>query len=296
MLAVGLFLPVSAAAQGEPVPTPVTMEPIDLTDTAPAPPAPRSVKPPKDAPKEATPSELAPVPLPLLPPSPLPDGPATPPEAVKWEAPPADSFRSVTAVPPPPVQENAQEEAEGRRSVAAPKLRVLPRIGMVLPRTELSVGPLLGAEVGYLLPLVDGRLRASFGVAYSLVTFKGARIVPGRGRDPGFVQNSTMVPLELLGTVDILRPEDVGAGVSAGLGYGLYLTRSDVVTLGSTKGAVAAASALVLAARALVPAGPGSVCADLRHAELRADLGSLAETAQGTLSGTSLAVGYALDF
>jgi hypothetical protein len=278
------------------------MEPIDLTEVAPLQPAARPVKPPKGAPKDKAPNELAPVPLPLLPPSPLPDGPAASPEAVKpveaekWEEPPAESFRSISALPPPPVQENTQEEAEGQRTVAARKLRVLPRIGMVLPRTELSVGPLLGAELGYLLPFIEGRLRASFGVAYSLVTFKGARVVPGRGRDPGFVQNSTMVPLELLGTVDLLRPEDAGAGVSAGLGYGLYLTRSAVVTLGSTKGAVAAASALVLAARVLVPAGPGAVCADLRHAELRADLGSLSETAQGTLSGTSLAVGYALDF
>ena len=226
----------------------------------------------------------------LLPPSLPPPPPAANP------SPPG--YRTLEAQGPAlaaPGGEEAQVTAEARTGADLRRIRVTPRLGILLPRTELSIGPLVGVEASYLFPVLGDRLRASLGVSYSLVTFQGARLVPGRGLDRALIQNSSLVPVELLGTYDLIRSEG-GFGVSAGLGYGLYITSSEVLSLGKAQQERAVASALVLAARATRSLGPGALLLDVRHAELKADLGPLAGYSQGTFSGTSLALGYALDF
>ncbi len=186
---------------------------------------------------------------------------------------------------------SAGETSEGTEPK---RLRLAPRIGALIPRTELSTGLIVGAEGSYLLPLLSDQLRASIGAGYSFTGFKGPRLDPGRGFDPAAIQNSTVVPLELLVSWSPLDP----AGpfeLAVGAGYGLYVIHSEVSSLGSSASASTAGSALLLSLCGGYRVGPGVLLAEVRHAEVAASFEALPSTAQQTFSGTALTVGFGLE-
>jgi hypothetical protein len=121
-------------------------------------------------------------------------------------------------------------------------------------------------------------------------------MVPGRGYDPASFQNTTLIPIELVASYDLFTPASDKFGLSAGIGYGLFITRSEVQASAVTTTENAIASALVIDVRGLLPLGPGAAMLDVRWNESHADLGALSAYTQGTFSGLSVALGYALDF
>ncbi len=213
--------------------------------------------------------------------------------------PPAPAgYRAVEARPDvtPPAMAEAGSAHKQLESGEARRIQATPRIGVLVPRTELKTGVLAGAEASYLLPVLDDSVRLSLSAAYSLITYKGARMIQGRGYDPASFQNTTLVPIELIASYELLKAAKSGVGLNAGIGYGLYVSSSTVQAQAVVTTKRSTTSALVLAARGLLPAGPGSLLLDLRWNESHADLGQLASYTQGTFSGISFALGYALDF
>ncbi|MGC4121605.1 MAG: hypothetical protein QM765_44915 [Myxococcales bacterium] len=246
-----------------------------------------SSAPTKAAPQTAAPASTASASPVIAVPPPPPPPPATAP----------DGYRQVEAFAP--ADPKATAEATTTAEAATPRikrLRILPRVGLAVPRTELSPGILAGAEIGYRLPFLDDRLRLSLGAGYSFTSFKGSRVVPGRGLDPAFIQNTTLVPIELIVSADLLPAERWdGWGLIVGVGYGLYWTQSEISTLGGRDTEPSLAHAFVGALRATRSLGPGALLVDVRYSEMRGDLGAFDSVGIATFSGFSFCLGYAVD-
>ncbi|HEY3450919.1 MAG TPA: hypothetical protein VGK67_31475 [Myxococcales bacterium] len=273
--------PATKAAASQPAADPSSADPLAPL-SAPAPAA-------KAAPAKAPAAKPAPTP------APTPAAPPPPPPPAAAAVP--DGYRSVDAYAPVDPRADA-EAAKAAEAAKGPlkRLRILPRVGVAVPRTELSAGPLAGAEIGYRLPFLDDRLRLSLGAGYSFTSFKGSRIVPGRGIDPAFIQNTTLVPIELIVSADLLPAERFGGwGLAVGVGYGLYYTQSEISTLGGKDFEPSLAHAFVAALRATRTLGPGSLLVDVRYSEMRGDLGAFDNVGIATFSGFSFCLGYAFD-
>ena len=217
-------------------------------------------------------------------------------DATTPDAPPP-APQVIIASPPPPSNGEAADVVAKPLEPAptdTKRFRIAPRVGILIPRTELRVGPVVGADFGVVVPIdaMKNRLKVQLGGGYASTRHKGPKLVPGRGLDDAFIQNTSLIPLELLATFDVLTAP---LTLTFGAGYGFYITRTEFQDLGSTQQQNAVASALVLNGRAMLPAGPGGFFLDIRHAELKANLGTLGSVATSTFSGTSFALGYGFE-
>lgn len=216
------------------------------------------------------------------------------------KSPAATSPARPAAAPAPAAQPApvARVSAKAPASPAEPpRFRIGLRLGSFVPRTELAAGPLGALEAAYLLPFepLRNRLRVSLSAGYVSVAQRSQKIVPGRGFDQGFIQRTTIVPIELAATWDLLVPAAGSPGVAAGVGYGLYPTSTQFTAFNTPTTERAAGQAAFAVARGSLPLGPGLVFLDVRYAEARASLGPLGDVGTSDLSGFALAAGYSLD-
>ncbi len=202
------------------------------------------------------------------------------------EAPPSvPSGPSVAASVPPPTG-----------APAAPKrIRVALRLGALVPRTELGAGFALGADAAYLLPVLDQRLRIQVGFGYSLSPYQGARIVPGRGYDPHFTQNTTLLPLDVSAVFE--QPlGSTGLSLYGGLGLGVLFVDTTFQSFDATTHVSDTTFAPLVQVGLAYPLGPGTVLVDARYTEATADLGPLGLAGQDAVGNFLLTGGYALRF
>ncbi|HEY3448462.1 MAG TPA: hypothetical protein VGK67_19055 [Myxococcales bacterium] len=194
----------------------------------------------------------------------------------------------------------AAADAEAKKDAAKKaitRFRVAPRVGALVPRTPLQTGVYAGAELAYRLPILDDRLRLSLGIGYSQVRARLSRIIIGRGYDPAFLQNTTLMPMELMVTGDVLD-EQKGAplGLSLGVGYGLWWTFTSLHSFDQTVEDRGPAHAFVAALRLLKHLGLGSILVDVRYAEAHRQLSKLGTVAIGDFSGFTFTAGYGFEF
>lgn len=282
-------------------------EPIPFVPLAPLPAA---RPPPPPAPSKS--GEAIPfVPLAPLPaakaPAPIPAPAAATPRAPTATTPP---IVAPAAAPAPPTYRRVDAERDKPAPTEPPTLEwpvpertprpgvgitVSPRIGAYLPHTALNPGFTAGLEVGY-EALIDGAVRLSAGIAWVTAAWKGERTVTGRGYDPAFVRNATMVPIDLSVGYVALRGQPLE--VTLGLGLSMTWGRAEQLVLGDMTAPSGWAAAFLAGASARYRVGPGRAFVDVRHSEGQLGLGPLGtvDTAHLSLSATAIAAGYAVAF
>ncbi|MBS2027605.1 MAG: hypothetical protein JST54_06865 [Deltaproteobacteria bacterium] len=241
--------------------------------------------PPSRAPAAALPPA---VPAPAASPTPL--------VAVVPEAP-----RPAPAPPPAPtpapivIAQPAKPEASEAAPARVQRIRTSVRLGTIVPRTELGTGFAVAGDVAYALPVADNRVSVGLGVGYAMSPYQGPKIIPGRGYDPAFTQNTTLVPVSLEGRFT-QRIGASGLALYGGLGVELLFVSASFQNFSATSSASDTTFGIVFEGGLEYPLGPGAVVADLRYSEARADLGPLGNTGQDQLGGALLTAGYALRF
>ncbi len=197
-------------------------------------------------------------------------------------SPPKATPPTVSAPPPSPGGHDAAEH-----------IRVALRVGALVPRTELGSGFAVGAEAGYLLPVLEQRLRLQLGFGYSMSPYQGARIVPGRGYDAHFTQNTTIMPLDLSAVFE--QPlGDSGLAIYGGLGIGVLFVSTRFQSFDTTTEAGDITFGPVVQLGIEYPLGPGQLVVDSRYTEATADLGTLGIAGQNVLGNVVFTAGYAI--
>lgn len=171
-------------------------------------------------------------------------------------------------------------------------LLIGPRVGASVPATFLRPGYVAGLELHYRLPLLDRRLRLSLFGGRTESSGEGPKIVPGRGFDPAFIQNSVGYPIEALLHFELLS--DDAQAVTLGAGYGLTFAQSNFAALGTTESRSAlghSALAQVAYRRRL---GPGEAALSVQGALGEARFGGLGQVGTQSLSSIQVSVSWAV--
>ena len=171
------------------------------------------------------------------------------------------------------------------------RILVGARLGAIVPRTELGSGFAASAEVGYLLPVLDQRLRVELDVGYGFTTFQGPRIVPGRGYDASFTQNTTLVPIDL-GAFFEQPIGSTGFSVYGGVALAMVVVDASFQSFDAKSSASDVAWGPLFAGGAAYRLGPGAVALDVRYTEATANLGPMGIEGQQALGNFQLTAGY----
>ena len=210
-----------------------------------------------------------------------------------------EAFAPVALAPSEPAAAAAAPipDAAGGRKV----IRVAARVGTIVPSSELSPGGAAGVDVSWILPVgrgvaaLDQKLRIALGVGDGILHEQGGKILPGRGYDPGFAEYADVQPIDL----SIVYTLPLGwrhERIYLGAGYALELVQAQFLNFGRSQSTGATSSAALFQAGLEVDLGPGAVVFEARQTVAAADLGPLGNVGTDTLSGTTLAVGYAYAF
>lgn len=239
--------------------------------------------------KKAAPAKPAPAP------DPVPLAPLAPPpiEEKTIVATPVDAGPAA-AVPVAEVTTTpAQVEAR------AP-LQLAPRAGLYIPRGALGLGPLVGAEVGWTLPItgvaeaIDQRFTLVLAGSWIETGLQEPALVPGRGYDAGFSQRSALVPAEL--ALRWRLPIDAPVELHVEAGFGLFATWTSFRSFSTTTEQSDLAPGFVGAAQAELPLGPGRALLRVSDFEASAELGplgpGLTATGEPSFAGLAVALGY----
>ncbi len=246
------------------------------------------------APSGALAKKKAAPPPPPPPPAEIPLAPLTPPiEAKTILASPVDAgpaaatpAAEVTA-PIAPAEERAP-------------FQLAPRVGLYLPRGALGLGPLVGAEVGWTLPIsgvaeaIDQRFTLVLAASWVETGLAEPSLVQGRGYDAGFSQRSALVPMEL--GLRWRLPIDVPLELHVEAGFGLFATWTSFRSFSTTTEQSDLTPGFVGAAQAELPLGPGRAVLRVADFEASAELGPLGPGLQATgepsFAGIAVALGY----
>ena len=242
----------------------------------------------------------APLPKPAPAPKPPPPAPVTAASPMPLVAVVSEAPRPAPAPPPStPAPIVIAQPANPEVSAAAParvsRIRTSVRLGAMVPRTELGAGFAAAADAAYALPVADDWVSVGLGVGYAMSPYQGPKIIPGRGYDPYFTQNTTLVPVSLEGRFT-QRIGASGLALYGGLGVELLFVSATFQSFGATSSSSDTTFGIAAEGGAEYPLGPGAVVADVRYSEARADLGILGNTGQDQLSGVLFTAGYALRF
>lgn len=178
--------------------------------------------------------------------------------------------------------------------------RAALRFGAAIPRTQLGTGATAALDLGFILPTggpewLRDHLRFDVGFGWSLLTYQGLATIPGRGADPHFTENATVLPLSAdLVLRGALGPEARGLSAYAGAGYARVLVRADFQSFSSPSHQEDDTNGLLLVAGLELAAGPGAAVLDVRYLEATANLGVLGAYGAAAMGALSLSLGYAI--
>lgn len=200
---------------------------------------------------------------------------------------------SDTPPPPPPMVEAEPKsepvEASGHGGAT---LLLGVRAGGALPLSFLKPGYLAGLEAQYRLPLLDGRLRAGLFAGRTESGGKDARIVPGRGYDPAFIENVVSYPVELALHGELYRDE--AQALTVGAGYSALFSRAEFQAVGSqsASSSIGHAALAQLAYRRTL--GPGEAAFALQGRFGGASFGTLGQVGTQSLSAIEASLSWAI--
>jgi len=208
----------------------------------------------------------------------------------------------VDAAPAVPAAQIAAPAAEPAPTTARALFQLGPRAGLYVPRGALSLGPLAGVELGYVLPLselhpaIDRRFTLIAAASWVETGLAEPALVPGRGLDAGFTQRSALVPLEAALRYRLPLPDDLGLEVAAEAGFGLFGTWTTFRSFSTTTQQQDFAPGFVGALQAELPLGPGRALLRVSDFEASAELGPLgpaaASTGEPSFAGLAVALGF----
>lgn len=178
-------------------------------------------------------------------------------------------------------------------------ISVAVRAGVFVSFQELGAGPAFGLSAAIdlgdamgVLPAGQLELRADIG--WSRLSYTRPAIVPGRGFDAGFTQESYLVPVALLGVWHLSLGPDVDLYFAAGGGFVWDETRFTAFSAPADARSVGPQG--LFGAGLQVPAGAGRVGFELLMRVSGVDLAPLGPVGDESLTGLDLAAFYRFDF
>ncbi len=216
------------------------------------------------------------------------------------------------AAPPPPkgyeriqaygdrTEAAAAPAAEGARAQGPARTFTLtPWVGAYVPLYKLSVGPAAGVTFALDLKALGldlGRTRLDLrlDLGWARVIESGPAIVPGRGLDAGFTQDSHLVPGSLALSWHLAPSASVRPFVLAGLGT--VWTQTHFTAFSAPVSDRAFGLLGVFGAGLGFQAGPGELGLEVLVDVAGVDLGPLGPVGETTLSGVRADARYALRF
>ncbi len=238
-----------------------------------------------------------------LPPPPLPPLVATPPVPAS-----TSRFETIEATmpgtPPPAVHPTTHPAVHAVVHPAATahfrRWYAAVRVGISIPRTKLFTGADAALELGFVLPTggpswLRNHLRLDLGFGWSMQPYQGAVEIAGRGADPSFVQNTTLLALTAgLVFFNTLGPPAWHLSAEAGVAYERLLVRADFESFASLSHAEDDTNGIVVLVGLARALGPGQVVLDIRYQEANADLGGLGKIGSDAMGSLVPSVGYAV--
>ena len=225
---------------------------------------------------------------------------------------PAPAPKAVPPPPPPPkgyeriqaygdrTEAAAAPAAEGARAQGPARTFTLtPWVGAYVPLYKLSVGPAAGVTFALDLKALGldlGRTRLDLrlDLGWARVIESGPAIVPGRGLDAGFTQDSHLVPGSLALSWHLAPSASVRPFVLAGLGT--VWTQTHFTAFSAPVSDRAFGLLGVFGAGLGFQAGPGELGLEVLVDVAGVDLGPLGPVGETTLSGVRADARYALRF
>ena len=249
-----------------------------------------TLTPPKPAAAAAPRAKPAPKATPTVPLARLtPKKPAPPPKGYER----IRAYGDRTDAPPPP-----PTEAE-RTSGPARTFTLTPWVGAYVPLYKLSVGPAAGLTFALDLKALGldlgaTRLGLRLDLGWTRVIASGPAIVPGRGFDVGFTQDSHLVPASLALAWHLAPAASVRPFILAGLGT--VWTQTHFTAFSAPVSDRAFGLLGVFGAGLGFQAGPGELGLEVLVDVAGVDLGPLGPVGETTLSGVRADARYALRF
>jgi tetratricopeptide (TPR) repeat protein len=169
-------------------------------------------------------------------------------------------------------------------------LSVAAKLGGTLPTSALGLTYFAGLELGYRLPLFDRLLGVAFEVAAGQPAKSGNLDSTAAGGSVAYRLSQRMLTLAFeangqyaFGNLFVL----------GGMGYGVYLLKASVKTLGMTNTESQTRAGIQLRGGAGVRLGPGDLIVELRYHYV--DL-AFSTTGRSNAGGVTLGAGYRLSF
>ena len=186
------------------------------------------------------------------------------------------------------VQESTAPEEEAAEAGDALGLLLAPKLGATIPTSKLGVTFFGGLNVGYLLPVgLPIPIGIAFEFAYLKPSYENSASSPAVGNyDYDLSQRLFVLALDAFVQVPMGALTPYG-----GIGYGIYLLRSEMDSFGMTNTETQTRAGLQLHGGAGYRLGPGDVYGELRYhyTNLRFDA-----TGKSNAGGVTIGVGYRL--
>jgi opacity protein-like surface antigen len=205
------------------------------------------------------------------------------------EAPPPETKQEPALAPltlPPPA-------APAAKSSSAGSLLLAPKIGVFASTTRLKDAFFLGAEAGFLTPLLDHRLAAILEIDWSRPSAQGAITDPqlsyaGQPVDGSYDLHESQLGILLTA---VYRFEDAAPDFTpyGGAGPGLYYHRAAITSFGQTNVESESKLGFQLLAGGEYRLGPGGAFIEAHYHFARVDF---ANTGRVNAGGFAFAAGY----